>query len=83
MIFGSGLRSGFANLETVPAYAQINVGVSRPFKWSENAKPLTVSFSIVNLLDSSYFIRNGTGIGVFAPQYGPRLGFYVGLSQAL
>ena len=51
MIFGSGLRSGFANLQTVPAYAQINVGVSRPFKWSENAKPLTVSFSIVNLLD--------------------------------
>jgi TonB dependent receptor len=83
MIFGSGLRSGFANLQTVPAYAQINVGVSRPFKWSENQKPLTVSFSIVNLLDSSYFIRNGTGIGVFAPQYGPRLGFYAGLSQAL
>jgi biopolymer transport protein ExbB len=70
MIFGSGLRSGFANLETVPAYAQINVGVSRPFKWSENAKPLTVSFSIVNLLDSTYVIRDGTGIGVFAPQYG-------------
>jgi outer membrane receptor protein involved in Fe transport len=83
MIFGSGLRSGFANLETVPAYAQINLGVSRPFKWSENAKPLTASFSIVNLLDTSYFIRNGTGIGVFAPQYGPRLGFYLGLSQAL
>jgi outer membrane receptor for ferrienterochelin and colicin len=83
MIFGSGLRSGFANQTTVPAYAQINVGVSRPFKWSENEKPLTVSLSIVNLLDSSYFIRDGTGIGVFAPQYGPRLGFYLGLSQAL
>jgi hypothetical protein len=79
MIFGSG----FANQTTVPAYAQINVGVSRPFKWSDNEKPLTVSLSIVNLLDSSYFIRDGTGIGVFAPQYGPRLGFYLGLSQAL
>ena len=46
-------------------------------------KPLTVSFSIVNLLDTVYEIRDGTGIGVFAPQYGPRRGFFVSLSQAL
>jgi outer membrane receptor protein involved in Fe transport len=83
MIFGSGLRSGFANLTTVPPYSQINLGVSHAFKWSPNAKPLTVRFSIVNLLDSTYVIRNGTGIGVFAPQYGPRRGFYLSLSQAL
>jgi outer membrane receptor protein involved in Fe transport len=83
MIFGSGLRNGFANLTTVPPYTQINLGVSHAFKWSANAKPLTVRFSIVNLLDSVYFIRDGTGIGVFAPQYGPRRGFYLSLSQAL
>ncbi len=83
MIFGSGLRSGFANLESVPAYAQVNLGLSHAFKWSPSYKPLTVRFDIVNLFDSTYVIRDGSGIGVFAPQYGPRRGFFVGLSQAL
>jgi hypothetical protein len=35
------------------------------------------------VLDSVYVIRDGTGIGVFAPQYGPRRGFYLSLSQAI
>jgi outer membrane receptor protein involved in Fe transport len=83
MICGSGLRSGFANLSTVPAYSQFNLGVSHAFQWSPNEKPLTVRFSVINVLDSTYVIRDGTGIGVFAPQYGPRRGFYLSLSQAL
>jgi hypothetical protein len=83
MLYGSGLRNGFDNETTVPAYAQINLGVSHAFKWSPTEKPLTVRFSIVNVLDSTYVIRDGTGIGVFAPQYGPRRGFYLSLSQAL
>lgn len=83
MIFGSGLRDGFANSGTVPPYTQINLGVSHEFQWSPNYKPLTVRFDIVNALDSIYVIRDGTGIGVFAPQYGPRRGFFLGLSQAL
>lgn len=83
MIFGSGLRSGFANLSTVPPYEQINLGVSHAFKWSPDEKPLTVSFDVVNLLDSVYVIRDGSGIGVFAPQYGPRRGFFLSLRQAI
>ena len=83
MLYGSGLRSGFANLSTVPAYAQINLGVSHDFKWASNEKPLTVRFDVVNVLDSVYFIRDGSGIGVFAPQYGPRRGFYLSLRQAI
>ena len=83
VIAGSGLRNGFANLSTVPAYAQFNVGVSRSFKWSSNEKPLTVRVSIVNLFNSTYVIRDGSGIGVFAPQFGPRFGTYLTLSQAL
>jgi outer membrane receptor protein involved in Fe transport len=83
MIYGSGLRNGFANLTTVPAYTQINLGVSHAFQWSASQKPLTVRFSVVNALDSIYVIRDGTGIGVFAPQYGPRREFFLSLSQAL
>ena len=83
MIYESGLRSGFANSETVPAYTQVNVGLSHEFKWSPNYKPMTVRFDVVNVFDSIYEIRDGSGIGVFAAQYGPRRGFYLGISQAL
>ena len=40
-------------------------------------------FDIVNLFDSIYEIRDGIGIGVFAPQFGARRGFFAGLSQKL
>jgi outer membrane receptor protein involved in Fe transport len=44
---------------------------------------MTLRFDIVNLLDKTYVIRDGSGIGVFAPQFGARRGFYVGVSQKL
>jgi outer membrane receptor protein involved in Fe transport len=83
LIYGSGLRAGFANLDHNPPYAVVNTGVSREFNWSPDAKPITLRFDIVNLFDQVYELRNGTGIGVFAPQYGARRGFYAGISQKL
>jgi outer membrane receptor protein involved in Fe transport len=83
MIFGSGLRNGFANTTSLPSYTQVNVGVSHDFNWVSAAKPTTLRFDIVNLFDSIYQLRDGSGIGVFAPQYGPRRGFYFGISQKL
>jgi outer membrane receptor protein involved in Fe transport len=46
-------------------------------------KPINGRFDVVNVLDRIYNIREGSGIGVFAPQFGPRRGYYVGLSQQL
>ena len=43
----------------------------------------TLRFDIVNLFDNPYVLRDGSGIGVFAPQYGARRGFYAGISQKL
>jgi outer membrane receptor protein involved in Fe transport len=83
MIYGSGLRNGFANTGTVPAYTQVNLGVSRDFNIVSATKPTTLRFDVVNLFDTIYEIRDGSGIGVFAPQYGPRRGFYFGISQKL
>jgi outer membrane receptor protein involved in Fe transport len=83
MIYGSGLRNGFANTGTLPSYTQVNVGLSHEFTWSNGMKPTTLRFDIVNLFDSIYEIRDGSGIGVFAPQYGPRRGFFLGISQKL
>jgi outer membrane receptor protein involved in Fe transport len=59
------------------------LGTSREFELVSAEKPLTLRFDIVNLFDRIYELRSGTGIGVFAPQYGARRGFFVGLSQKL
>jgi outer membrane receptor protein involved in Fe transport len=83
MIYGSGLRDGFANTTTVPSYTQVNLGVSHEFNLVAANKPTTLRFDIVNLFDTIYEIRDGSGIGVFAPQFGPRRGFYFGISQKL
>ena len=80
MIYGSGLRAGDFNLDHVPAYTQVNLGVSHEFIWS-SAKPTKLRFDIINVFDEIYEIRDGSGIGVFAPQFGPRRGYFVGLSQ--
>jgi outer membrane receptor protein involved in Fe transport len=83
MVYGSGLRSGFANTEHVAPYATVNLGISREFKVAPDLKPVTARFTVVNVFDTIYEIRDGSGIGVFAPQFGMRRGFFVGLSQKL
>ena len=83
MIYGSGLRNGDANIGTVPPYTQVNLGLAREFLLPNDPKAVTVRFDIVNLLDSIYLIRDGSGIGVFAPQYGPRRGYFVGISKKI
>jgi outer membrane receptor protein involved in Fe transport len=89
MIYGSGLRAGDLSDGVVPnslhttQYAVFNTGIAHDFKWSSDAKPLTVRFDVVNLFDQIYELRDGSGIGVFAPQFGARRGYYVGLSQKL
>lgn len=83
MIYGSGLRSGFANTDHVPSYTQVNVGISHDFNLVAANKPTTFRFDIVNLFDKVYEIRDGSGIGVFAPQFGPRRGFFAGITQKL
>jgi outer membrane receptor protein involved in Fe transport len=81
MIYGSGLRSGFANTDHLPSYTQVNMGVSHDFNIVAANKPTTLRFDVVNVFDSIYQIRDGSGIGVFAPQFGPRRGFYAGITQ--
>ena len=83
MIYGSGNRSGFANTDHVPSYTQVNLGISREYLFPGWTKPTTLRFDVVNLFDKIYEIRDGSGIGVFAPQFGPRRGFFVGISQKL
>ena len=83
MKYGSGLRSGFANLDSQEPYVTANLGIAHEFQAFPSAKPLTARFDVVNVFDKIYEIRDGSGIGVFAPQFGARRGYYVGLSQKL
>jgi outer membrane receptor protein involved in Fe transport len=82
MFFGSGLRNGEHNSSHLPAYYQINTGISHEFVLP-NWKPFTLRFDVVNILDQVYELRDGTGIGVFAPQFGPRRTYLMGLSQKI
>ena len=81
MRYGSGLRAEFANFDHGAPYAVVNLGIAHEFQMAPGAAPLTARFDVVNLFDQAYELRNGTGIGVFAPQFGARRGYYFGLSQ--
>lgn len=83
MVYGSGLRAGFANLDHVPAYTQVNLGFAHELRLGADPRPLTIRLDIVNLFDTIYQLRDGSGIGVDAPQYGPRRGVFVGLSKKI
>jgi hypothetical protein len=81
-IYGGGLRAGFANLEHTPQYTQWNAAVARSFMpWTGSDNPLSVRVSVINLFDRIYLLRSATGVGEFAPQYGPRRGAFLQLTQ--
>jgi outer membrane receptor protein involved in Fe transport len=80
-LYGSGLRAGFANDKKEPEYAPVNVGYEHIIHVGPSAKDqVHLRFDVVNVFDESYQLRNGTGIGVGAPQYGERRGLFAGVS---
>jgi len=78
-ICGTGLRKGFANTEQGQGYATVNLGIEHTLKLA-NSDSVKVRFDIINLFDQSYELRDGSGIGVGAPQFGARRGVYTGIS---
>ena len=82
-IYGSGLRSGFANTGNLPFYIQVDAGITRRVPLPNHGGVLEFRGAIVNLNDRTYLVRNGTGIGVFADQFGPRRALYGGIKWEL
>ena len=82
LTYGSGLRAGFANTEVVPPNFQVNLGAKRRFEL-EGIGPIDVRLAVLNVTNRINEIRSGTGIGVFAPQFGPRIGFFCGIRNHL
>ncbi|HTQ12870.1 MAG TPA: TonB-dependent receptor [Rhizomicrobium sp.] len=83
-LYGSGLRKDGAvpNGDHVPGYLQVNAGLSHDFDLGDGGD-VTARFDVINLFDEKYEIRDGTGVGVGAPQFGPRRGFFFGLSKSI
>jgi outer membrane receptor protein involved in Fe transport len=86
-LYGSGLRtdatapdsSNIPNGGTVPAYYTVNIGAEQSFKLTQK-RMVKARLDVVNLTDNSYELRDGSGVGVNAAQYGARLGFFGSLS---
>ena len=82
-IYQSGLRSGFANTGNLPFYIQLDAGIAKRVTVPNHGGVLEFRGAIVNLNDRTYEIRSGSGIGVFAAQFGPRRALYGGIKWEL
>ncbi|OLB09561.1 MAG: hypothetical protein AUH10_14150 [Gammaproteobacteria bacterium 13_2_20CM_66_19] len=88
LLAGSGLRASLdlpngtsiPNGAHLPYYRQVNLGASHAFD-AQGLKGLTARVDVINAFDQKYQIRNGTGVGVGASQYGQRRGYFIGVSQ--
>ncbi|MGD0844614.1 MAG: TonB-dependent receptor [Geobacteraceae bacterium] len=78
-LYGSGLYGGLTDDSELPSYVTVNLGMTHDFKLSPGYN-LKVRFDVTNVGDIKYEIREGNGIGVFAPQFLPRRAIYAGVS---
>jgi hypothetical protein len=85
-LYGSGLRQDGGGVEpgtmfpipngaTVPAYYSVSLGAEQTFNLGRKQR-LRARLDVVNVTDNVYQLRSGTGVGVNAPQYGMRRGFF-------
>jgi len=80
MIYGSGLRKDgdVPNGGKLPPYAVFNLTASHKF-----AGPgIEIRADIFNIADHVYEIRDGSGVGIGAPQFGQRRSFFFGISKS-
>ncbi len=85
-IYGDGLRAEdpagiVPNGGKLPAYVTVNLGIEQRLDGPGFLKGLSVRVDVINVGDHSYEIRDGTGVGVGAPQYGQRRAFLGGIRK--
>ncbi len=82
-IYASGLRTDSAtvpNGDRLPFYNQLDASAQRNVNAPVLGK-LDLRLTVINLLDRRYEIRDGEGVGVGAPQFGPRAGVFLGIKK--
>jgi outer membrane receptor protein involved in Fe transport len=82
ILAGSGLRADgdLPNGHALPSYEQVNLGIGQKLDLPGAGK-LTLRLDLVNVLDEIYVIRDGTGVGIGAPQFGPRRTIFAGIKK--
>ena len=85
-IYASGLRTDdpngiVPNGGELPGSWVFNAGISQNFDGPGALKGVTIRADVLNLFDKKYQIRSGSGVGVGAPQWGQRRGFFIGVSK--
>jgi hypothetical protein len=80
--YGSGLRAGFANTEELPQNYEIDLGMVKSWEVPEFGK-IDTRVALINVTDHLNELRNGTGIGIFEPGYGPRRSVFGGINVPL
>jgi outer membrane cobalamin receptor len=74
-IYSSGLRGGFADLESLPHVTQTDLSAGRSFA-VPNLGDVKDTITLLNILDRTNLIRPAEGIGIFQSAYGPRITVY-------
>jgi len=83
-VWGDGLRNDgdgtIPNGGKQPTNMQVDLSVMRPVHITGFGE-LDLRLVGLNVLDQKNQIHDGSGVGVFAPQYGPRAAVYFGISK--
>lgn len=86
-LYGTGLRTDggpipgdlagtpVPNGGNVPQYYTLNMGAEQSFQVGK-ARSIKARLDVVNVTDNAYELRDGSGVGVNAAQWGARLGFF-------
>jgi outer membrane receptor protein involved in Fe transport len=85
-LYGDGLRADdpagiVPNGGKLPSYFTANFGLAQNLEGPGVLKGLSIRFDVTNIADKTYLIRDGSGVGVGAPQYGARRGFFAGIRK--
>ncbi len=80
--YGSGLWGGFANTQEFPPTWQVDAAVAHSLMLPEVGQSVA-RLMVINVFDRTNLLQNGTGLGVFAPAYLPRLAVYLALKVPL
>jgi outer membrane receptor protein involved in Fe transport len=87
VLYGDGLRADdpagiVPNGGKLPSYFTANIGIAQNIDGPGVLKGVSIRFDITNLSDKVYLLRDGSGVGVGAPQYGARRGFFAGVRKS-
>jgi outer membrane receptor protein involved in Fe transport len=86
VLYGDGLRADdpagiVPNGGKLPSYVTANLGIAQNIDGPGALKGVSIRFDVTNLFDKTYLLRDGSGVGVGAPQYGARRGFFAGIRK--